>query len=525
MHKPLLTSLALVFALGMHAQITPEIEWQRALGGSNEEDAADILPTPDGGSILVGFSISSNGDASGNHGNTDFWVVKQDPAGNVQWQRMYGGSGYDGASSVAPVAGGGFVIAGRTNSQDGDVSGPDNGSFSDIWVIRIDELGDLIWQKKFGGSFSESGRSIRQAADGGFLLFAEVRSDDGDIDTNHGYADFWLAKLASTGELLWQRSYGGSSDDAPFAIHPTTDGGNILVGFTESVDGDVTGNHGWADGWVVKVDSLGNLEWQRALGGSGNDFLSAVTLTGDGGYVVVGRTESSDGDVIGYHGGGSDMWVVKLDADGNLIWQNALGGSADSQGRSIIATNDGGFIVAGSTSASDGDVTFNNGAFDGWVVKLDSLGELVWEKTMGGSATDSPSTIRSTTDGGFLLAGYSQSNDGDVGFNHGDKDVWVVKLGPEPTGISELYGGPALSVFPNPAERLVSIRCELVSAGPVRLDVFNSTGQLLMTPIHEAARPGEQIWHFDTSVLAAGVYQLRFVTDEGMATRSLVKVE
>ncbi len=527
MFKLLLTSLALVFASTILAQTTPVIEWQRSLGGSAAELARDILTTPDGGSLIVGDSQSNNGDASGNHGYNDFWVVKQDYNGDVQWQRMYGGSGYDHATSVAPVMGGGFVITGGTTSHDGDVGGLDGGNFSDIWVIRIDDLGNLIWQMRFGSSTSDTGSGIQQTTDGGFLLLAEASTNDGDIEGNHGYADFWLAKLDSSGELLWQRSFGGSDTDAPFALSLTADGGSILAGYTLSDDGDVTGFHPGSftgDGWVVKVDSVGDLQWQKALGGSGDDYLLSVIQSEDGGYILTGWTESADGDVTGTHGE-SDMWVVKLDEGGDLLWQKALGGSGIDAGSSVERTNDGGFIVAGYTNSVDGDVSFNHGNFDGWVVKLDSLGNMLWEKTMGGSLGDSFYSIRLTNDNGFLVAGESYSNDGDVSGHHGDKDAWVVKLGPDPSGISELHAAIALSVFPNPTEHFVSIQCELKAAGKVRLEIWNAAGQLLRTPIQERASPGMHSWNFDASVLAAGVYQLRFTTNEGSATRSLVKVE
>lgn len=155
------------------------------------------------------------------------------------------------------------MISGGTDSHAGDVDGPDHGDFPDIWVIRIDELGDLLRQKKLGSTKADISRGIQQTSDGGFLLLAEAGRNDGDIEENHGFADFWLAKLDSSGELLWQRSFGGSNNDAPFGLSLTADGGSILVGYTLSDDGDVTGFHPGSfngDGWVVKVDRAGDLQ-------------------------------------------------------------------------------------------------------------------------------------------------------------------------------------------------------------------------------------------------------------------------
>jgi hypothetical protein len=229
-------------------------------------------------------------------------------------------------------------------------------------------------------------------------------------------------------EIIWQKILGGSSDDYAFSIQQTPDGGYIVAGYTESNDGDVKGNHENGDFWIVKLDKDGNIEWQKTLGGSNWDWAFSVQQTPDGGYIVAGFTWSNDGDVSGNHGS-LDAWIVKLDKDGNIEWQKTLGGSGNDWATSVQQTTDGGYIVAGGTYSTDGVIRGNHGSLDAWVVKLDGNGNMQWQKALGGSGSDSAWSVQQTTDGGYIVAGFTKSNDGDVTGNHGSADFWVVKLG------------------------------------------------------------------------------------------------
>ena len=188
-------------------------------------------------------------------------------------------------------------------------------------------------------------------------------NDTGDTDTNDT-GDFYIS---------WQKCLGGSAHDNATSIQQTSDGGYIVAGNTFSNDGDVTGYHGGDDYWVVKLDSNGNMKWQKCLGGSYGDCAKYIQQTSDGGYIVAGYTFSNDGDVTGLHGD-SDYWVVKLDSNGNIKWQKCLGGSGNEGASSIQQARDGGYIIAGASNYSDGDVTGNHGGYDSWIVKLDANG-------------------------------------------------------------------------------------------------------------------------------------------------------
>jgi len=186
--------------------------------------------------------------------------------------------------------------------------------------------------------------------------------------------------------IQWQKSLGGPSTDKALCIQQTTDGGYIAVGYSNSANGDVTGYHGGTDGWIIKIDALGILQWQKALGGSGYDAIQSIQQTSDSGYIVAGLTLSNDGDVNGNHGS-YDYWIIKLNSNGVIQWQKTLGGTDSEKATSIKQTSDGGYIIAGFTLSNNGDVSGNhgNGNYDYWIVKLYSNGSIQWQKSLGGT--------------------------------------------------------------------------------------------------------------------------------------------
>ncbi len=452
------------------SQVTPpETEWQKCVGGMYSDGyssfgsnvvAPSVYPTADGGYIAAGTSYSNEFDVSGNHGNGDYWVVKFTAEGYIQWQKCFGGSGEDVATSIQQTADGNYIIAGYTGSNDGDVTGNHAEYYYDYWIIKLDASGNIQWQKCLGGSGEDYATSIRQTADGGYIAAGVSYSNNGDVSGNHNtefYGDYWVVKLDASGNIQWQKCLGGTYDDIAASVQQTTDGGYVVAGYSGSNDGDVSGNHAtsYPDYWIVKLDASGNIQWQKCLGGSGEDYATSIRQTADGGYIVAGASYSTDGDVTGLHGEYSeDYWIVKLDASGNIQWQKCLGGSTSDRAFSIQPTTDGGYIVAGFTSSNDGDVSGNHKEFsaDYWIVKLDASGNIQWQKCLGGWMEDAAGSIQQTADEGYIVAGYSISNDGDVSGNHGSYDYWIVKLKADIAGTlwyrdadSDGYGDPAIT--------------------------------------------------------------------------------
>jgi len=452
--KNLLITLSLFLtSLYLTAQ-APSIEWQISLGGSGDDYAHSIQQTTDGGYVVAGRSNSTDGNVTGNHGNPDYWVVKLDSTGTIEWQKSFGGTGWEVAYFIQQTTDGGFVVAGYSNSTDGNVTG--NHGSSDYWVVKLSSIGVLEWQKSLGGTGADYARVIKQTSDRGYIAAGYSNSLDGDVTGNHGGNDYWVVKLDSIGTIEWQRSLGGSGFDIAESIQQTADGGYVVAGGSEYNDGDVTGNHGLPDYWVVKLSSTGVLEWQRSLGGTGEDVARSIQQTIDGGYIVVGSSPSIDGDVIGNHGE-YDYWVVRLDSTGTIEWQKCLGGTGYDMAGYIQQTADGGFVVAGNSKSNDGDITGNHGSSDYWVVKLDSIGIIEWQRSLGGTGIDFAHSIQQTPDGSYVVAGYSNSADGDVTGNHGIYDYWVVKLSSF-IGVNEITELNEFSVYPNPTSNQIRLK-------------------------------------------------------------------
>lgn len=401
----------------------PVPQFNIVYGGTKRDGGAAIAKTADGGYIMAGSTESNDGDVSGNHGLYDAWVVKIDKSGNKTWQKALGGTGYDVANSVITTSDGGYVMAGYANSNDGDVKG--NHGASDAWVVKLNASGNIVWQKALGGTNADEARSITAASDGGYFIAGITLSNDGDVTGKHGGFDAWVIKLDNSGNKVWQKALGSTGYDVGNAIITTSDGGCVMAGDVSANDGDASGYHGGLDAWVVKLDGKGNIVWQHALGGTSDDEAKSIMPTSDGGYVIAGGTRSFNGDVSGFHGAG-DAWVVKLDPVGNKVWQKALGGTGFDYAYSITTTTDGGCVMAGSADSKDGDVSGVHGGADAWMVKLDATGNKVWQKVQGGTGYDGGNAIITTTDGGFIIAGDSFSNDGDLSGNHGVSDAWIV---------------------------------------------------------------------------------------------------
>ncbi|MFZ1687796.1 MAG: T9SS type A sorting domain-containing protein [Flavobacteriales bacterium] len=437
-------------------QVAPSIAWQKCLGGSSYDRAESIEQTADGGYVLAGYTLSSDGDVVGQHGDEDGWIAKLDGLGTLVWQRALGGSLADQAMDVEQTSDGGYIVAGSTASNDGDVTGQHG--VVDAWVVKLDPSGALEWQKALGGSEADWAISIQQTDDGGYVFAGATISNDGDVTNNHGTADFWVVKLDDIGTLLWQRTFGGTIGEWARSILQCADGGYIVVGNTISNDGDVTGNHGDDDSWVVKLDATGALVWQVALGGTDEEWALSVDTVSGGGYVVGGYSQSDDGDVSGNHGA-ADLWVTGIDDNGVLLWQRALGGSQPDWGSCVRSLSADRYVVVGHAASTGGDVSGNHGMYDLWLAQLDTTGTLIWQKAMGGGDGDIPRSLEETSDGGFILAGWSSSNAGDVSGNHGLEDIWVVKLGSPTSGIEDPTSQD-IALFPNPASNHVFVRTQ-----------------------------------------------------------------
>lgn len=466
-------SICLLLPIGGLAQ---NIEWEQNYGGTGLDVPYSVQQTADGGYIMAGYSTSSDKDVSGNYGDMDYWVAKLDAFGAIQWAQNYGGSGKDIAFSIEQTADGGYIVVGDCRSSDNDVSGNYGGS--DYWVVKLDSSGSIQWEQNYGGSGNDVAQSIQQTADGGYVVAGFSFSSDNDVSGNHGNRDYWVVKLDSTGNIAWEQNYGGSGADYCTSIQETMNGGYIVAGYSVSNDNDVSDNNGAEDYWVVRLDSSGTIEWEQNYGGSDDEEARAIKQTLDGGYVVTGLSFSGDGDVSGNYGD-DDFWIVKLDPNGAIEWEQNYGGSKADMALTVDLTAEGGYIIGGFSASNDHDVSANYGSGDYWVIVLDTSGIIQWAHNYGGSSLEFINSVSQTVDGGFVLAGPTNSNDNDVSGNYGGGwDYWLVKLD-NPVGIQ--YDPPALALdlYPNPSHGPVTIDLG-ATAQSGEMVVQNTLGQTVL---------------------------------------------
>lgn len=350
--------------------------WSRTYGGSKDDRGQAVVETSDGGFSITGYAMSDDGDASNNEGFHDNWILKLDPQGNVEWEQSFGFSGHDHSYDLVETEDGGLFFTG----------------FLDITSARADGYTDKSY-----------------------------------THTRHGVGEFWGTKLKSNGELQWRKYFGGTNNDRAHAVVNAHDGGYVMAGFSESDDFDISDPRGSYDFWVVKINSEGQFVWERSYGGSGIDIAQDIAKTEDGGYIITGSTISMDGDVAASHGG-SEIWVIKIDADGNLLWERTFGGSDFEAAESIRLTADGGFVISGNVKSTDQDVKTNAGQNDLWVLKIDTQGRLEWQQAYGGTELEFGFDAIETGDGGILVVGESNSTDLFPLENKGGTDLIVIKI-------------------------------------------------------------------------------------------------
>lgn len=416
----------------------PAQQWDADFGGTENEQLFAGRQTSDGGYIFGGYSESGiSGDKTQeSRGSSDYWIVKTDANGIKQWDARFGGTSVDQLTALQQTADGGYILGGISFSGiGGDKSEASRGN-SDYWIVKVDANGIKQWDARFGGTSQDELHSLQQTADGGYILGGASRSDStGDVtQRTRGGKDFWIVKTDANGVKQWDARFGGTQFEELFSVRQATDGGYILGGYSLSEPGgDKTQpSRGRYDFWVVKTTAIGSKQWDATFGGSDDDWLTQLRQTTDGGYMLGGWSWSpKSGDKSQPTKGDNDYWMVKIDAQGDKDWDADLGGSSNDYLNAIEQTTDGGYILGGySSSPVGGDKTENTvGGTDYWIVKTNEKGKKQWDANFGGSEFDFLYALQQTTDGGYMLAGYSASNaSGDkTQDNKGPNDYWIVK--------------------------------------------------------------------------------------------------
>lgn len=410
-----------------------EIDFITTLGGSKNESAQAIINTTDGGYAILGYAQSMDGDVTTKSNESyDYWLLKYDATNQLEWQKTYGGSADDRGADLIQTSDGGYVIVGKSKSNDFEVS--ENAGFDDFWVVKLDSNGSVSWENSFGFAGSDIPYSIIQTNDDGYLLTGvlDVSASNGQGDRNsilsrHAGGDYWVIKLNSNGVKQWSNYYGGSFTDTAYDAIQTEDDGYIIVGSSDSNDVDITNNRGTYDFWIIKISATGSLVWEKSFGGSEIDEAHAISKSADGNYLIAGDTRSSDLN-ISQNNGAADLWVIKITPEGTLLWEKSLGGSNFDVGRSISKTQDNGFLISGSSRSTNASFSSNKGQNDAWVVKINNSGNLEWQKTIGGSEVDFFYDAVELNDQIVVAVGDSNSSNEDIYENKGFTDLLILKL-------------------------------------------------------------------------------------------------
>jgi hypothetical protein len=437
----ILLSLLLVSPLVVGAQ---EIEFERWFGGANYDYGYSVAQdTTDDGYIITGWT------ASFSSGDWNVYLIKTNSYGDTLWTMAYGGADYDYGRSVVQTDDGGFILAGSTSSF--------GEGLSDVYLIKTNPYGDTLWTKTFGGVNYDYGYSVAQTDDGGYIITGHTFS------FGAGSCDVYLIKTNSYGDTLWTKTFGGVNYDYGYSVAQTDDGGYIITGYTYSFGA------GSEDVYLIRTDPTGDTLWTNTFGGTDVDQGYSVAQTDDGEFIVTGQTFS-------FGASWSDLYLIKTDTAGNMLWQKTFGGTNFDCGYSVKQTKDGGYIIAGQTKS------FGAGSSDVYLIKTDENGDMLWQETLGGIYDDYGYSVAQTDDEGYIITGYTLS------FGIGTPNypnVYLIKIAAEQPGVHDNEDiTPTLSLFqnfPNPfsTSTKISFNLDHRDTENAEIKIYNIKGQLI----------------------------------------------
>lgn len=413
MKKTIFSILILILSLGLKSQVT----FERTYGGWYHDKAYSVKQTSDGGYIIAGSTVSFGA------GSSDVYLIKTDETGDTVWTRTYGGSSMDVAYSVLQTEEGGYLIVGNTSSNGAELA--------DIYVIKTYPNGDTTWTRTYGGSRLDNALSSLQTTDGSYIIAGYIGNEVSSFNV-------YLLKINLSGDTIWTKTFGGNDSDMAISIQQTTDDGYIIAGWTNSY------GSGEIDVYLIKTNAQGELLWAKTFGGIEDDIACSVIQTFDGGYILAGWTNSLGA-------GDSDVYLIKTDSFGDTIWTKTIGGSERDMAQSVKQTSDSGYIIAAWTKS------FGAGDSDVYLIKINTSGNIIWTETFGGADHDNANSLQITSDEGYIIAGETDS------FNPGDSnDFYLIKTdnSGQITSINNPAVTEQLNLYPNPTTGIINIDFE-----------------------------------------------------------------
>jgi hypothetical protein len=447
--------------------------WTKTVGGNSIEGAISVQQTSDGGYIMGGVTQSYGA------GLQDMFLMKNDASGGLQWSTTIGGTDYDFGNSVQQTSDGGYIIAGVVQSY--------GAGLADIYLMKTDASGTFQWDRAIGGADGDLGQSIQQTSDGGYIITGRTAS------FGQGGDDVYLVKTDASGNIEWTKTYGGSTDDeVGNCVKQTSDGGYIIAGTTGSFGA------GLEDVYIIKTDATGTLLWANTYGGTDTEYGYYIQQTSDGGYIVVGDTYS-------FGAGNGDVYLLKIDVTGAVLWSKAYGGTDAEEGASVQQTSDGGYIVSGITAS------FGSGGIDAYLIKTDNLGN-------SGCNETSPATITgtggATSSGGFSISG------GAPGYTLASTSLGGVETTLCATvGINEDRTSANINIYPNPFSSSTTIHSDIdiTNAELAIIDIYGKEVRKISIPENEIS--------INRNNLSAGIYFYRIMKDQKIISSGKLAVE
>jgi Secretion system C-terminal sorting domain len=422
--KKIVTLLSIFTAACCYAQ--QPVSWEKKIGGVETEYANAVDTGATGTMYAAGFIRSRSGEYIMQYPGPDVlspdaWIVKYNRHGVIEWQKCFGGTNPDEFFDVKATPDGGVIAVGRSGSTDGNITNNKGGE--DIVVAKYDAAGNLQWNKNYGTTLLDGARTITLMPDGSYVLGCYSNGNNTDLIGGKGGRDIWLIQISATGTIIRKKNFGGSSEDDVYDVKIYNNDRWVLTGSTGSINGDVTGNHGSTDAWVVKLNADWSIIKQKCFGSTGQDIGNGIVVL-PGGFAVAARVNANNGDVTGLKGG-YDGFMIKTDTSFNIIWSKTYGGSSNDYFSALILTPDGNLMATGETSSIDGDISTNAGLSDAWLLKMDTTaGGIVWSKTFGGNRADRASDMLLWGNDDYLFTGMFSYTIPNTATTH--PQLWIV---------------------------------------------------------------------------------------------------
>jgi hypothetical protein len=479
--------VSLLAGIGLLSHVAAIVTFERTYGGTDSDRGFAVQQTQDGGYIISGSTWSFG------VGQEDIYVIKTDSLGDTLWTKTFGGTNWDRSRSVQQTQDGGYIISGWSQSF--------GNGLPDVYLIKTDASGDTVWTKVHGGTSADESFCVRQTSDGGYISVGRTNS--------YGAGDFdvYLVKTDALGDTMWTKTFGSTFIDYGICVQQTSDQGYVVVGMNGSLPG--------GDIYLIKTDSLGDSLWTRTYGGNNSDTGYFVNLTQDGGYIIAGATGS-------YGAGGNDVWLLRIDGNGDTLWTRTYGGSDYDGGFAVQEIQDG-YIIGGRTTS------FGAGGLDLYLIKIDASGDTIWTRTYGGAEVDWYFSGQQTQDGGYILAGYTAS------FGAGSDDVYLIKTNQH--GLVGIEEGQDMNLQienvrleqsqPNPSHSMTTIRFQIATPGHVCINVYDACGRVIKTLVDEEKEAGVYSisWHGHNELgenVPAGVYFYRLEAGKYSQMRKMI---